>query len=451
MSSITMIILVVCILALLFLALNFIFAPHNPYQEKYSIFECGFHSFLQTRSPFNVTFFIYALLYLILDLEILLIYPYAMSIYSNEIYGLVVMLLFTIMITIGFIFELGKGALSIKSRQNNTTDIKKSPVTVNSFLSLNKNQQRHYSTSRNIQLAEKTVDPWFVTGFTDAEGCFYCSVIKDSGSSLGWRAKVGVFQIKLHKKDLPLLEQIRAYFKGAGNIVVNESSASYRVTSLKDMTNVIYPHFDKYPLITQKLGDYLLHKEAVTMINEKKHLTKEGLQEFVNIRASVNLGLSLELKAAFPETVAVKRPVVENKAIPHATWLAGFASGEGCFKINSSQSASSLRTYIALRFQVAQHERDTKLMESFISYLGCGITLNELNHTKFEVTKFKDIWEKIIPFFQQYPILGFKAQDFEYWCKAADIMNTKKHLTEEGLNEIMEIKININKGGTNLI
>jgi NADH-ubiquinone oxidoreductase chain 3 len=119
MSSVTLIFVIVAIIALLFLALNFILAPHNPYQEKYSIFECGFHSFLgQNRSQFGVKFFIFALVYLLLDLEILLIYPYGMSIYENGLYGLIIMLIFTIMITVGFIFELGKGALKIKSRQD---------------------------------------------------------------------------------------------------------------------------------------------------------------------------------------------------------------------------------------------------------------------------------------------------------------------------------------------
>lgn len=59
MSSVTLLFIIVSIIALLFLALNFILAPHNPYQEKYSIFECGFHSFLgQNRSQFGVKFFI---------------------------------------------------------------------------------------------------------------------------------------------------------------------------------------------------------------------------------------------------------------------------------------------------------------------------------------------------------------------------------------------------------
>ncbi len=118
MSSMTFLFIFVVVLALLFLLLNFIFAPHNPYQEKYSIFECGFHSFLgQNRTQFGVKFFIFALIFLLLDLEIVMIYPFAVSEYENGIYGLIVVLVFIIMITVGFIFELGKNALKIESKQ----------------------------------------------------------------------------------------------------------------------------------------------------------------------------------------------------------------------------------------------------------------------------------------------------------------------------------------------
>jgi NADH-ubiquinone oxidoreductase chain 3 len=119
MSSVTLLFIIVSIIALLFLALNFILAPHNPYQEKYSIFECGFHSFLgQNRSQFGVKFFIFALVYLLLDLEILVIYPYGLSSYENGVYGLIIVLIFIGIITVGFIFELGKSALKIDSRQS---------------------------------------------------------------------------------------------------------------------------------------------------------------------------------------------------------------------------------------------------------------------------------------------------------------------------------------------
>ena len=125
MSSMTLFILFVAIIAFLFLAINFLLAPHNPYQEKYSIFECGFHSFLgQNRTQFDVKFFIFALVYLLLDLEILLIFPFGVSGYNNSIYGLSILLIFIFIITIGFIFELGKSALSINSRQKFSDDNK---------------------------------------------------------------------------------------------------------------------------------------------------------------------------------------------------------------------------------------------------------------------------------------------------------------------------------------
>src|SRR5580658_9707012 len=127
MSSMTIFILLVSIIALLFLAINLIFAPHNPYQEKYSIFECGFHSFLgQNRSQFGVKFFIFALVYLLLDLEILLTFPFALSGYVNNIYGLIITLGFIGIITLGFIYELGKNALKIDSKQTFINNSKKS-------------------------------------------------------------------------------------------------------------------------------------------------------------------------------------------------------------------------------------------------------------------------------------------------------------------------------------
>ena|ERR1044071_4558017 len=134
MTSTTFFIIFVPILAILLLAINLILAPHNPYQEKDSVFECGFHSFLgQNRTQFSVSFFIFGLLFLLFDLEILLVYPYSVSSYTNDIYGLVIMMVFFVLLTLGFIFELGKNALTIDSRQ--TTYSKGDLFTPHAFLS----------------------------------------------------------------------------------------------------------------------------------------------------------------------------------------------------------------------------------------------------------------------------------------------------------------------------
>jgi NADH-ubiquinone oxidoreductase chain 3 len=118
MSGFTFYLYFIPILALILLLVNLILAPHNPYGEKKTAFECGFHSFLfQNRTQFNISFFIFALLFLLFDLEILLIYPYSVSSSNNSMYGLIIMLIFFILLTLGFIFELGKNALSISSKQ----------------------------------------------------------------------------------------------------------------------------------------------------------------------------------------------------------------------------------------------------------------------------------------------------------------------------------------------
>ena len=118
MSSTIFFFLFIPILSFILLAINIAFASHNPYMEKNNAFECGFTSFVgQNRIQFSISFFIFALLFLLFDLEILLVYPYLVSAYLNELYGLLILMAFLGVLTIGFVFELGKKALTIDSRQ----------------------------------------------------------------------------------------------------------------------------------------------------------------------------------------------------------------------------------------------------------------------------------------------------------------------------------------------
>lgn len=163
MSSTIFFFLFIPLLTFILLAVNLIFAPHNPYMEKNSAFECGFSSFLgQNRTQFSISFFIFALLFLLFDLEILLVYPYLVSAYTNGVYGLVVMLVFLLALTLGFAFELGKKALSIDSRQtsNVSTNNKSNGITkvngnTGAYLNIAK---RHYSSSSNNVKFESLIE-----------------------------------------------------------------------------------------------------------------------------------------------------------------------------------------------------------------------------------------------------------------------------------------------------
>jgi len=127
------------------------------------------------------------------------------------------------------------------------------------------------------------------------------------------------FSFGLHIKDLALLQLIQEYFGGIGSILKDEKKAraEFRVSSLEELVTVIFPHFNTYTLITKKQADFLLFREIVLLKHRKEHLTKEGLQKLVNLRATLNLGLSSELALAFPYTQPVQRPVLDNIKIPH--------------------------------------------------------------------------------------------------------------------------------------
>jgi NADH-ubiquinone oxidoreductase chain 3 len=110
--------LIIFLLSFILLLLNISFSYKNPYMEKKSAFECGYHSFLwQNRVEFSISFFIFGLLFLIFDLEILLTYPYVISSYYNNMLGLIIILIFFIILTLGFLYEIGKKALMLYNKK----------------------------------------------------------------------------------------------------------------------------------------------------------------------------------------------------------------------------------------------------------------------------------------------------------------------------------------------
>ena len=106
--------ILVPLLAILLLGLNLLLAPNRPDDIKVSSYECGFESLYgQTRSVFQIHFYIVAMLFLIFDLEILLLFPIATTLYQVSIFGFSIAIIFFIILTIGFILEIGSGAIAL--------------------------------------------------------------------------------------------------------------------------------------------------------------------------------------------------------------------------------------------------------------------------------------------------------------------------------------------------
>ena len=127
----------------------------------------------------------------------------------------------------------------------------------------------------------------------------------------------------------------------------------------------------------------------------------------------------------------------------------GTASGEGCFFIDIYKSSTSrLREAVKLKFKISQHvlRRDGLLIKSLVTYLGCGNYYFHAGAGDLVVQKYSDIEEKIIPFFNKYPILGVKQKDFLDFKQVVELMKSNAHKTPEGLDKIREIKSGMNRG-----
>ena len=94
-----------------FIIANFLAAPNNPDPEKLSAYECGFEAFDDSRMEFDVRFYLVAILFIIFDLEIAFLFPWAISLGNIGALGFWSMMIFLSILTIGFIYEWKKGAL----------------------------------------------------------------------------------------------------------------------------------------------------------------------------------------------------------------------------------------------------------------------------------------------------------------------------------------------------
>ena len=98
-------------LSISFIVLNFIFSPKKPDPEKLSAYECGFEAFDDARGRFDVRFYLVALLFIIFDLEVAFLFPWAITLGKIGLFGFWSMMIFLSILTIGFIYEWKKGAL----------------------------------------------------------------------------------------------------------------------------------------------------------------------------------------------------------------------------------------------------------------------------------------------------------------------------------------------------
>lgn len=334
------------------------------------------------------------------------------------------------------------------------TGLNLAPIITTNMLKISQNLKFHHETESNPKNSQKLVsldisenkfkeniDPYWVTGFSDRESSFS---VKISKNELRWKF-VPEFFIELHEKDIHLLYYIKNFFN-TGSITVRirkgRPTAIYSVQSLNSLNNIIIPHFKKYPLITQKRADFELFCKIVLLMNNKEHLTDQGIKKIISIKASINKGLSGKLSSLFPNIVPDKRPII-NEDIKDKNWLVGFVDAEGCFYVKILHNNN-----ISLSFSISQHSRDINLLEKIKNFFNCGVieqVKTRPNQSTFVVYKFEDNLNKIINFFLNNKLKSSKILNFNKFSKIAELKQNNLHKTKEGFLLIKKLKLEMNK------
>lgn len=149
-------------------------------------------------------------------------------------------------------------------------------------------------SSSNYSMEETKNFPSWLSGFTDGEGCFLISFNENAGLILNLevRPSFSIGQGKhrtSYKSQLDILKRIESYFKcGSIRKYKRDGMMKYEVRSLANLCDIIIPHFEKYPLLTQKEEDFKKFKEICLMMRSNHHRNKEGLKKIIDLAYQMN-------------------------------------------------------------------------------------------------------------------------------------------------------------------
>ena len=135
------------------------------------------------------------------------------------------------------------------------------------------------------------LEPQWIVGFVDGEGCFHVGINKHDDMTAGYQV-LPEFTVVQHERDAQALHALKAYF-GCGVVRSNHGDRmAYRVRSKEHLLERIIPFFEQHQLKTKKRADFQKFRKIVRMMGENRHLTSEGIDEIRRIKSQMNRGRS---------------------------------------------------------------------------------------------------------------------------------------------------------------
>ena len=298
-----------------------------------------------------------------------------------------------------------------KSTEKNLIETTTAPSAQTQYSSYAKNNKSSLRVNKTTLLENKELFSQWLVGFTDGDGTF--SIARQNGT---WSL---IFKLGQSTYNLRLLHYVKNQL-GVGSIYVekNGNMAHFRIRDRKVLESVIFPIFDKYPLLTSKQFNYLKFKEAFAILSDPTLSNSEKDTLVSNI---VNRELPVDY-------ISPIWSIINNKVSDYASaslvmskaWLVGFTEAEGSFYLVSKGP-----TRLVHAFEVTQ-KLDVIVLNSIQRLLGIStqVQFKKAGYFSLATTNSRAI-ENLIEFFHN-TLKGMKSLQFKLWSKAYYYKNTNR-------------------------
>ena len=334
-------------------------------------------------------------------------------------------------------------------------------------------------------IIEKPLNPHFFSGFVQSEGFFHIGLEKDKTAKHKIRIKPTFYVTQLNSKDKkisPLLRMARNLLQ-VGHYIPDRKKkcSSLCVNTLKDLKNNVLPHFEKFPLFSEKKKDYLIFKEIVEKMNKK---LEENEIDFCDI---YNLALSMHKNGAYRKkhkycaahnplldslkgcTQTFNRNVRDVKDIKNIKnnslrplpcqlfeslnhqFVSGFLQGDASFGFSFGIRKNKNffnKAKISPFFSLQQESSSVDLLEEFQRFFQCGkIYKVSDNYYRWKVSDYFSLKHNIIDHLLSFPLLDVKGKQFLVFTKSLDILSSKDICEKQKVKMVVECAYELNMDG----
>lgn len=299
--------------------------------------------------------------------------------------------------------------------------------------------------------------PGYISGLTQTDGSFFCSIILSAKHRFGiqFRPK---FTITADLESRHVLESIKTYF-GCGiiNNSIKNHTAEFVVERIKDIVNIIISHFKKYTVFCAKLHAFELFTQISFSLFNKEKRSLEGRRELLIMALSMNKTTlrkearlekffslleitSKKDKELFPNT----KTAISDSTIIFNDFIAGVIDGDGSF-FTSFSSKGKISTGFSITSDIFSKPFLEKIQ---LCFKGIGtIYIGSKKELRYAVNNLNEINEILIPFMNNNPLFSKRALYFDKFKEISQLLIDEKPLTLKTKLKIVELVYNSNKGG----